>query len=429
MISRMFIFSMMLLILLQSCSRDGGDKNTPLVSIQIHDRNGLTETISTPDRLELFEAVDFLAPQPYKKVLRVYRQSGKTSAKITSYHPNGLPYQYLETQDMRAFGVFKEWHQNGQLKIEATVIGGVADITPGAQKDWLFDGLAKVYDDQGRRIAEIPYDKGAMEGKSLYYYPNGQLQKELPYHKNELDGEAIEYLPDGKLKSKTIFQSGLKNGESIGFWSETRPAWKESYHGGLLSEAEYYSKSGSVIAQVKYSQGFQAVFEEEQLSQLIEIRKGKPEGIVKQFTPSGELLSVYNVKLGKKQGEETIYYSSSEREDGTENPLPKLVVPWIDDSISGIVKTWYPNGKLESQRELSRSKKMGPAFAWYRDGGLMYMEEYEEDRLVKGTYYKKNQKDPISSVTNGNGTATLFDEQGIFLRKVSYIKGKPTEPE
>lgn len=428
MIFRPLLLSITFLFLFQSCSRVE-DKNTPLVSIQIHDRNGLTETISTPDRLELYDAVDFLSPQPYKKVLRVYRQFGKTSAKITSYHPNGLLYQYLETQDMRAFGAYKEWHQNGQLKIEATVIGGAADIAPGAQKDWLFDGEAKVYDDQGRELALIPYEKGGIEGTSLYYYPNGQLQKELPYHKNELEGEAREYLSDGKLKSKTTFQSGLKNGESLGFWSEFAPAWKENYQAGLLTEAEYYSKSGEIIAQVKYSQGFQAVFEEDWLSQLIEIRKGKPEGVVKQFSPSGELLSIYNVKQGKKQGEEILFYPSSEREEGTENPLPKLVVPWIDDSISGIVKTWYPNGKLESQRELSRNKKTGPAFAWYWDGGLMYMEEYEEDHLVKGTYYKKNQKDPISSIANGNGTATLFDGQGIFLRKVSYIKGKPTDPE
>jgi hypothetical protein len=57
------------------------------------------------------------------------------------------------------------------------------------------------------------------------------------------------------------------------------------------------------------------------------------------------------------------------------------------------------------------------------------MEEYEEDRLVGGQYFKKNQKEPISVIFNGNGTATLYDEQGIFLRKIQYVKSKPVDPE
>ena len=59
----------------------------------------------------------------------------------------------------------------------------------------------------------------------------------------------------------------------------------------------------------------------------------------------------------------------------------------------------------------------------------MYMEEYEEDKIVSGHYYKKNQKEPISNISNGNGNATLYDEQGIFLRKVQYVKGKAIDPE
>ena len=99
------------------------------------------------------------------------------------------------------------------------------------------------------------------------------------------------------------------------------------------------------------------------------------------------------------------------------------------DRISGIVKTWYNNGKLESQRELSRNKKNGSSLGWYRDGSLMYMEEYEDDVLSKGQYFKKNHKESVSSIANGNGLATLYDENGIFLRKVLYAKGKAVEPE
>ena len=59
----------------------------------------------------------------------------------------------------------------------------------------------------------------------------------------------------------------------------------------------------------------------------------------------------------------------------------------------------------------------------------MLVEEYEEDRLIKGQYYKKNGRDPVSMVFNGNGTAMLYDERGVFLKKVTYVKGEIVSPE
>jgi hypothetical protein len=54
----------------------------------------------------------------------------------------------------------------------------------------------------------------------------------------------------------------------------------------------------------------------------------------------------------------------------------------------------------------------------------MLVEEYEDGNLMKGAYYKKNQAEPISTIRNGNGVAHLYDEEGIFSKKVIYAKGK-----
>lgn len=59
----------------------------------------------------------------------------------------------------------------------------------------------------------------------------------------------------------------------------------------------------------------------------------------------------------------------------------------------------------------------------------MLVEEYENTKLMTGSYYKKNQSAPVSTIFNGNGTATLYDDEGIFLRKVTYVKGKPVDPD
>jgi antitoxin component YwqK of YwqJK toxin-antitoxin module len=406
------------------------DQSTPvLVSIQIQDRNGMTETISQPDRLETYEHQDFLASHPYKKVLRVYKKDGKLAGKISTYHPNGLPWQYLEALDMRANGEYKEWHQNGQLKISANVIGGTADIGSSAQKTWLFNGTAQIWDEKGRIQAEIPYKNGAMEGNSLHYYPSGKVQKKIPYTQDFLDGEAVEFHPNGSIYSTLLYNRGVKSGISKGFWPENQPQWEETYQAGLLLDGKYYALDGSTVSEVRGGSGYQAKFNGLSLERIIEHRRGKPEGLVKIHFTTGQVKNIYQVKNGQKQGEEVEYFSLDELDDQAEMQRPKISIPWEKDAISGQVKTWYNNGKLQSQREFSRNKKSGASVGWYKDSSLMYVEEYEEDRILSGRYYKKGHKDPISTISAGTGIATLYDELGVLVKKVYYQKGKPVDPE
>ena len=110
------------------------------------------------------------------------------------------------------------------------------------------------------------------------------------------------------------------------------------------------------------------------------------------------------------------------------NTFPKKSsLYWDEDIIHGIVKTWYDNGQLESQKEITKNNKNGTSCSWYRDGSLMLIEEYENNILLKGSYYKSNHPEPISTIFDGNGIATLYNSDGTFLRKVRYQKGLPTE--
>ncbi len=403
-------------------------KSDPIAVIQIQDRNGLTETISNPDRLAPYQTTDFLSAQPYKKVVRIYKDEGKNRSRITTYHPNGVVSQYLEAEEMRAHGAYREWFPNGQIRLEATVVGGTADLSPGVQEDWVFDSLSRVWDEQGNLIAAIPYEKGVLTGISTYYYLSGQVERELPFEQNKLNGPAIEYWPDGIMRSKTQCKKGIKEGESIGFFQDGKRAWVEDYLDGRLREGSYYNPQGELVSKVENGGGFQALFENGAMT-LSEFKVGLPDGLVQKFTRSGEIHKSFFTKNGKKQGEEIEYFLSSELEHPSDKPLPKMSLHWNENTIHGCVKTWYPNGQLQSQREYSRNQRSGPSLAWYQDGSLMVYEEYEEDRLVTGQYYKIQRKDPVSMVTNGNGLATLHDEAGSFLRKIPYLKGKPVDPE
>ncbi len=407
-----------LFLLLAGCHKT--DPSDSIVSIQVLDRNGFSETISNNDRLKNYQNVDFQSPQPYEKVLRVYGKNneGKSPSKLTSYHSNGGVWQSLEAIDGRAHGQYLEWHENGKVKIQAHVIEGLADLNETAQASWLFDKKCLVWDEQGNLEAEFFYDKGNLANEAKYYFPNGSIQKVIPYTNGLVHGTLHIFDEEGNILEETNYKNGLRDGFATASWSPGISKSQEQYRENLLLQGIYFDKEGNIMSEIADGHGTRADCKNEKLYTLIEYRDGVPEGGVQTFNEQGKLHISYQIQEGKKTGEEWEYYT---------NQSPKLLINWFEDQIQGMVKTWYPNGKLESQREMSNSKKHGISFAYYKSGDLMLMEEYENDRLSKGTYYKKGDLSPISSIESGEGTATLYNAEGHFIQKVTYEHGKPIE--
>lgn len=395
-----------------------------LTSINIIDRNGLSETINNPERLCQYQEVDFLQPQPYQKVLRIYSRTeqGNIPSCITSYHPNGYVKQYLEVMNSRAFGAYKEWYPNGVQRIDATIIEGVADLVEGTERTWVFDGCCKIWNETGCLMSLIPYLKGDLEGDSIYYHTNGNVWKRVPYHKGLLNGLVEIYQEDNSLLQRSRYKNGVKEGELERFWAEQKLASEEIYCEGLLSTGRYYNNCGEQIASIDQGNGTRAIFGKDAVCQLQEYHCGMLDGEVKVFDKYSRVCNQYHVKNCMKHGEEICYYDAVRLQ---QKLVPKLSLMWYEGKIQGVVKTWYDNGVQESQREMSNNKRNGHSTAWYRDGSLMLIEEYELDKLVRGEYYSKGERFPVSSIEEGKGIATLFDAEGNFVSKVEYRNGKP----
>ncbi len=412
-----------LIVLFSSCQKQLHDQSDQIVSMQLIDRNGFTETISIKDRLTPYQSIDFLAPQPYQKVLRVYGRSpqGKSMSKISSYHSNGHIWQLLEVVDGRAHGSYQEWYANGQQKIHAYVMEGIADINDLAETSWVFHEMSQVWDEQGKPIANIHYDKGLLHGLSVYYHPNGQISQTVPYNQGNIHGESLSLDEEGRVLERIPFVQGQKHGAASGNWSESAKAYDEFSDKGLLLSGAYYDPQGEKCGEITEGNGIKPLFQNGRLFSRLEYQKGIQQGLVKEYFPNGGLRCSYYIFNGKKQGEEWEYYPASTQE----KPKPKLNLHWHEDQIEGQVKTWYENGALESQREVHQQKKQGLSFAWYKNGDIMMVEDYANDLLIKGSYFKKGDKKPVSKIENGKGLATLFTSEGIFWKKISYEKGKP----
>ncbi|AAF38910.1 toxin-antitoxin system YwqK family antitoxin [Chlamydia muridarum str. Nigg] len=392
-----------------------------LTGINIIDRNGLSETICSKEKLQKYAKVDFLSPQPYQKVMRTYKNaSGEAVACLTTYYPNGQIRQYLECLNNRAFGRYREWHSNGKIRIQAEVIGGIADLHPSAEAGWLFDGTTYAYDSDGRLEAVICYEKGFLEGTSVYYHSNGNVWKECPYHKGVAHGDFFVFTEEGNLLKKQTYCKGLLSGHSLRYEPGSQLLLaEEEYVQGKLRSGKYYDPfTKEVIACVVDGKGEQAIYGRYAVIETRTILRGSPHGKVVLFDESGKtILQTYSLINGQKEGEEIFFYPGGEGK--------KMLLTWSKGILQGSVKTWYPNGALESSKELVQNKKNGLLMVYYPSGQIMATEEYVEDLLIKGEYFRPDDRYPYAKVEKGCGTAVFFSATGGLLKKVSYEDGKP----
>jgi antitoxin component YwqK of YwqJK toxin-antitoxin module len=393
----------------------------PLSRANIIDHSGLSETITNKERLKEIAQRNFLSPQPYCKVMRVYAhdKEGSSRSIITSYYENGQVRQYLECINGRACGLYQEWHPNGQTKLLSHVLAGQADIDEKAFPTWSFDGQCKAWDDQGSLTATFSYQHGVLNGSSETFYQTGERKRTTPYENGVKEGQEITYSKTGGVLQLVTYHNDLRQGISIGSYSDGKESWKEEFQEDHLVSASYFSPSGELLSSVADSEGIRSSFEEDHLVSQEEIHNGRPEGWTTLFEYDGTVERKYEVRNGKKHGTEMRYYIES-------NPsTPRLSLEWREGILHGTMKTWYPHGTLESQREVCQNMKQGPSMAWYPDGSVMLVEEYNEDKLVRGRYHSKGETESISLVENGNGIATIFDASGSVIEKIHYTDGKP----
>lgn len=396
-----------------------------LTSLHLVDQNGFIQTIHSNDRLDGYKNINFMSPQPYQKVVRVYHtdENNGSKAYLTSYYKSGSLRQYLEVENNRAFGAYKEWYQTGGLKIDCIVVGGMADLSKESEKTFLFDQESKAYLEDGQLAAIIRYSKGVLDGDSYYYHNNGLISKKIAFKYGLKEGEEIVYNNMGSIISTYNYQNGKKNGEAFQYFSNGYLKSRELYSYNELKEATYYNIDQKEIASIHLGSGFIPIYEDDKIIRMEEYKNGYQEGLVEVYNSSGMTLEHYHTKNGLKHGEELFYYTNKDPQ-----PSKKLSIYWFEGVIQGKITTWYEEGGLESIKEMCNNKKHGEFLSWYKNGSLMLIEDYASDKLINGSYFKINSLEPISKVVNGSGYATLYSGEGVLIRRILYSDGVSVIP-
>jgi antitoxin component YwqK of YwqJK toxin-antitoxin module len=402
----------LILLFLVGCAQHTAYVPT-LASVNIVDQSGMTQTIGSKERLKGFCNVDFQKPQPYQKVLRVFntRPDGAIPAVVTCYYPSGQIKQSLSILSGRALGPYREWYENGALKIEGYLVGGSPQLGPAFERTWIFDGPCKAYNDQGQLIGSMTYVRGSLSGEALFLADDGTCLKKIKYEKGLVEGVAEYFYPSGKINQRISYHLGVRHGP-LSCWREDESLLAEElYVNGHLITATYKGAPPEAIVKEGFGYRYTEIGEGYHLE---EIRSGELCGEVKEFR-NGRLTHSYSQKKGVKEGKEYFW----------DEACSYLEIPYKAGIIQGEVITRYRTGELQSRREMSNNLKNGSLRAWYTDGQMMMAEEYNNDNLQSGSYYKKGSGLPVSRVMEGSGTATIFDNEGHIERKILYKDGKP----
>ncbi|WP_294613474.1 toxin-antitoxin system YwqK family antitoxin [uncultured Gilliamella sp.] len=253
-----------------------------------------------------------------------YDDEGRLHGEYASFDKNG----FKETNYIYEHGKTKErnnW-KNG-IKTEESFFY----IDDNKQE---FDGVHRVWYDNGQLKYIENYNKGIKEGLFQNWYPNGKLELEEVYKNNKLIS-SIQWNKDGIKKSEEFYNSdGLKEGE-----------WKTWYDNGQLEDIYTYKDN-------KVDGLIQRWYQNGQLRQEAFYKQGKNEGVAKIWYENGKLASEKNYK---------------------------------DNVLSGSYTNWNEDGQIETIAEYDQGNLISQIFYRYNENNQKIAEvrkKYLGDKTV-----------------------------------------------
>lgn len=267
------------------------------------------------------------------------------------------------------------------------------------------DARDYMYNKNGQFYAVGKYNnKDIKVGDWVFYYSNGKEKAKTSYNnKGMLEGQCYWYDEDGFIKESGVFKDGSLDGE--GYYTRENsgtPKYKATVIDNKLEgEMTIYDRNGIKSVVKNFVNGeldgaFKEYYDFGPISSEGKAKKGKLNGWLVNFFPSGDTLNAYNYK---------------------------------DGLINGKFLEYHDNGKLAVKGQYVKGEKDGAWEEYYRDGRLMSKYTYNNGKL-EGLYvaFESYSEDTsfIANYKGGklHGEYVDYIENGKVLWKHIYKKDK-----
>jgi len=151
---------------------------------------------------------------------------------------------------------------------------------------------------------------------------------------------------------------------------------------------------------------------------------GKSDGVEQHFDAASGLVRTATYKKGVQDGEEKFY------ERGPRwTPYVKKVVPWKEGRTDGVVRTYYPGGKLMAESPYVQGKLEGLSKSYNEDGfvtrSVIYKGGKKHGMMTEHWSRTRKCKSRIPyEMGKVHGTARQYHENGKRKKEVQLWEGK-----
>ena len=128
------------------------------------------------------------------------------ASSVLSFGAQRVPYEKLTFPD--GYIYYNNEKYTGEIERKNPRTGKVNMVA--SVKNGELHGMSYSYDENGKVIEEITYNKGLKEGPSKTYYKSGALSADLNYKNDKFEGMQKYYHENGKLQEEILFKNGQK---------------------------------------------------------------------------------------------------------------------------------------------------------------------------------------------------------------------------
>lgn len=260
------------------------------------------------------------------------------------------------------------------------------------------DGLYTYYNFYGNKRIEGSYDNGETEGKWSWYHENGQIERTATYSRGELHGPVIDLYDNGQIESESYFRFGMADSTWISYDENGNKIIITEYemdepHG----RKEFYSEEG-ILQLVRFYKhgiltGYSYLNAEGEELPMIPLLNGN--GIIKAYYPNGKVSREMEYRNGDLVGLYKHY-------DDTGQILEEF--PYTANEYHGTMKTYHRNGRVKNEQTYFFGYKHGRSLEYFDTGKLKKEDNFRNDLQ--------------------HGESKTYDASGKLINNEIYFNGE-----